>query len=217
MIPLRYNVRSLAVRKATTIATAVGIGLVVFVLASSLMLAAGIRRTLGTSGKPDNAIVLRVGSDAELGSVIEEPSVPLIFAAPGVARDNGGHPLGAAEIVVVAAMEKLGTNGVTNVTLRGVPDDGMRFRPEMRIVAGRPPRPNSDEAMVGSSIRGRFKGVDLGQTFELKKNRPATVVGVFADDGSSYESEIWVDREVLRQTYHREGIVSGVRVRLESP
>lgn len=217
MVPIRYNVRSLAVRKATTIATAVGIALVVFVLASSLMLSAGIRKTLGTSGRPDNAIVLRMGSDAELGSVIEEPSVPLIFAAPGVARDGGGHPVGVAEIVVVAAMEKLGTNGVTNVTIRGVPEDGMSFRPELHVVAGRPPRPNSDEAMVGARIRGRFKGVDLGQTFELKKNRPATVVGIFEADGSSYESEIWVDREVLRQTYHREGIVSGVRVRLESP
>jgi putative ABC transport system permease protein len=217
MVPIRYNVRSLAVRKATTIATAVGIALVVFVLASSLMLSAGIRKTLGTSGKANNAIVLRMGSDAELGSVIEEPSVPLIFAAPGVARDGRGQPVGAAEIVVVAAMEKLGTNGVTNVTIRGVAEDGIQFRPDMHIVAGRPPKPNSDEAIVGSRIRGRFKGVDLGGTFELKRNRPANVVGIFEDDGSSYESEIWVDREVLRQTYHREGIVSGVRVRLESP
>jgi putative ABC transport system permease protein len=217
MVPIRYNVRSLAVRKATTVATAIGIALVVFVLASSLMLSAGIRKTLGTSGKADNAIVLRLGSDAELGSVIEETSVPLILAAPGVARDARGQPLGVSEIVVVAAMEKLGTNGVTNVTLRGVPDDGISFRPELRIVSGRPPRPNSDEAIVGTRIRGRFKGVDLGGTFDLKKNRPATVVGIFEDGGSSYESEIWVDREVLRQTYHREGIVSGVRVRLESP
>jgi putative ABC transport system permease protein len=217
MIPLRYNIRSLAVRKATTTATAVGIGLVVFVLASSLMLSAGIKKTLGASGKADNAIVLRMGSDAELGSVIEESSVPLILAAPGVARDERGQPLGVAEIVVVAAMDKLGTNGVTNVAIRGLPDGAMRFRPDVRIVAGRPPRPGSDEAIVGARIRGRIKGIDLDQTFDLKKNRPASVVGVFEADGSSYESEVWVDREALRQAYHREGVVSSVRVRLESP
>jgi putative ABC transport system permease protein len=217
MIPIRYNIRSLTVRKTTTIATAGGIALVVFVLASALMLAAGIKKTLGSAGKPDNAIVLRVGSDAELGSVVEESSIPLILAAPGVRLDEHGHPLGASEIVVVGAMEKLGADGVTNVTLRGVGEDVMAFRPEAHLVAGRPPRPGSDEAIVGARIRGRIRGVDLGQTFDIKKNRPVTVVGVFEAGGSAYESEVWVDREVLRQAYHREGIVSSVRVRLESP
>jgi putative ABC transport system permease protein len=210
MIPIRYNVRSLAVRKTTTIATAAGIALVVFVLASSLMLSAGIKKTLGSSGRPENAIVLRMGSDAELGSVVEESSVPVILAAPGVKT-------GAAEVVVVGAMEKLGANGVTNVSIRGVPDDVMSFRPEVHIVAGRPPRPGADEAIVGSRIRGRIKGLDLNETFELKKNRPATVVGIFESEGSAYESEVWVDRELLRQAYNRQGIVSSVRVRLESP
>ena len=217
MIPIRYNLRSLSVRKATTLATAGGIALVVFVLASSLMLSAGIKKTLGSSGRPDDAIVLRMGSDAELGSVVEESSVPLILAAPGVKADERGQPLGVAEVVVVAAMPKLGADGVTNVTLRGVPDDVMRFRPEVHIVAGRPPRPGTDEAIVGERIRGRIAGLDLGQSFDIKKNRPVKVVGVFAADGSSYESEVWVDRELLRQAYGREGIVSSVRVRLSSP
>jgi putative ABC transport system permease protein len=205
------------VRKATTLATALGIALVVFVLASSLMLSAGIRKTLGSSGRADNAIVLRMGSDAELGSVVEESSVPLILAAPGVKSDETGKPLGTSEIVVVAAMPKLGADGVTNVTIRGVPDTGARFRPEVQIVAGRPPKPGADEVTIGSRIRGRIEGLDLGQTFELKKNRPVTVVGVFEAGGSSYESEVWADSELVRQAYHREGIYSSVRVQLESP
>jgi putative ABC transport system permease protein len=217
MIPIRYNLRSLAVRKATTIATAFGIALVVFVLASSLMLSAGIRKTLAASGKADNAIVLRMGSDAELGSVVEESAVPLILAAPGVKLDDQGRPLGTAEIVVVAAMHKLGADGVTNVTIRGVADDAMHFRPEAHIIAGRPAKPGADEVILGSGIRGRIEGLDLDQTFELKKNRPVTVVGIFDAGGSSYESEVWADRELVRQAFHREGIYSSVRVRLESP
>jgi putative ABC transport system permease protein len=216
MIPLQYNVRSLTVRKATTVASASGIALVVFVLASTLMLNAGIKKTMATSGKPDNAVVLRMGSDAELGSVIEESSVPLILAAPGVKTDERGQPIGVAEIVVVGAMEKLGANGVTNVTIRGVGDDVMRFRPEVHIVAGRAPRAGTDEAMVGARIRGRIRGVDLDQSFDIKKNRPVKVVGVFEADGTAYESEVWVDRDLVRQAYGRQGIVSGVRVRLDS-
>jgi putative ABC transport system permease protein len=114
-------------------------------------------------------------------------------------------------------MEKVGASGVTNVSIRGVTDNVKAFRPEVRMVAGREARPGSDEAIIGARIRGRIKGLDLGETFELKKNRPVTVVGVFEADGSSYESEVWVDRELLRQAYNRQGIVSGVRVRLDSP
>jgi putative ABC transport system permease protein len=216
MIPLRYNLRSLAVRKATTIATAAGIGLVVFVVASSMMLTAGIHKTLGSSGHADQAIVMRMGSEAELGSVIEQSSVPLILAAPGVKAGEHG-PLGAAEIVVVAAMEKVGAEGMTNLTIRGVGDDVMTFRPDVHLVAGRAPRPGTDEAIVGSRIRGRIKDVDLDQSFDIKKNRPVKVVGIFEAGGSAYESEVWVDRELLRQAYGRQGVVSSVRVRLESP
>src|SRR5258708_39078533 len=133
-----------------------------------MMLSAGITKTLGTSGKPDNAIVLRMGSDAELGSVIEESSVPLIFAAPGVKTDEHGHPIGAAEVVVVGAMEKLGTEGVTNVEIRGVPEDIAHFRPEAHVIAGRPARAGADEALVGARIRGRFRGHDIEPTFVLK-------------------------------------------------
>ena len=217
MIPVKYNVRSLAVRKATTVATATGIALVVFVLASALMLSAGIKKTLGSSGKPENAIVLRMGSESEIGSVVDESSVPLVLAAPGVKNDERGQPLGAAEVVVVAAMEKVGADGVTNLTIRGVQDNVMAFRPEVHIVEGRPPRPGTDEAIVGARIRGRIKGIELGQSFDIKKNRPVSVVGVFESGGSAYESEVWVDRELLRQAYGRQGIVSTVRVRLESP
>jgi putative ABC transport system permease protein len=217
MIPIRYNVRSLAVRKATTIATAFGIALVVFVLASALMLSAGIRKTLTISGQPDVAIVLRNGSDAELGSVLDVASVNTIVGAPGVKRDSTGTPIGAGEIIVVGAMEKIGANGLTNVQIRGVTANVLKFRPHAHVVAGRQPKPGSDEVMIGARLRGRFKGTDLGQSFDLRKNRPVTVVGVFEDDGSSYESEVWADIDTLRAGYGREGMVSSVRVQLDSP
>ncbi|MEY4549272.1 MAG: hypothetical protein RL685_5467, partial [Pseudomonadota bacterium] len=57
MIPISYNVRSLLVRRTTTIATALGIGLVVFVLSSALMLGEGIRNTLVADGSSARAKV----------------------------------------------------------------------------------------------------------------------------------------------------------------
>jgi putative ABC transport system permease protein len=216
VIPVQYNVRSLAVRKATTFATALGIALVVFVLSGAMMLSAGVRRTLAVGGHDDTAIVLRKGSDSELGSVIDAAEVNRILAAPGVRRDSTDHPVGAGEVVVIGVMEKLGTGGVANVQIRGVTENVKELRPEVHIVEGRLARPGSDEVVVGARIRGRFRGTQLGQSFELRKNRPVQVVGVFEADGSSYESEVWVDLDTLRAAYARVGGVSSVRVRLTS-
>jgi putative ABC transport system permease protein len=215
MIPVRYNLRSLAVRKTTTFATGFGIALVVFVLASALMLSAGIKKTMATSGRADTAIVLRQGSDNELSSSIDEPNVNLVLATPGVKKEEG-VPGGVGEVIVVAATPKLGAIGVSNVQFRGVTDDVMKFRPEVKIIDGRAPHAGSDEVIIGTRLRGRFLGLDLGQSFDIKKNRPVTVVGVFESGGSSYESEVWVDRELLRAAYGRQGIVSSVRVHLEA-
>jgi len=216
MVPLSYSVRNLRVRTTTTVATATGIGLVVFVFASVLMLSNGIKRTLGRSGADDVAVVVRDGADAELSSDMDLPSAGLVMNAPGVRRRPDGRPDAVAETVVVIILDKIGTDGVSNVGVRGVNDDVFAFRPNVRVIAGRAARAGTDECMVGASIRGRFRGLDLGQSFEVKKNRRLTVVGVISDGGSSYESEVWADRDVLRSVFGRSNSVSSVRVRLNS-
>jgi putative ABC transport system permease protein len=216
VIPLSYNFRSLFVRKATTLATALGIALVVFVLASSQMLARGIRKTMGSSGSRDKAIVLRKGADAELSSQPEKRFVSQVLAAPGVKRDESGAPLGAGELLVVIAVPKVDNpSTVSNVELRGVADNVMKMRPEVRIVAGRPAKPGTDEVIIGKRIRGAYVGLDLGQRFEIKKNRPAEVVGVFEAGGSAFESEVWADIDTTRASFGRESVVSSITVVLE--
>jgi putative ABC transport system permease protein len=218
-IPLSYNIRSLTARKTTSIATGLGIALVVFVVASSQMLSNGIRQTMSLSGSPTNAMVLRKGSDNELSSSIEVSTVSLIMAAPGVKKNASGSPMGSGEVAVVIAMDKLGTGTdgqVSNVQVRGVPAEVMATRTNVKVIEGRPAQPGTDECVIGKSIWKRFKGLDLNQTFDLKKNRPIKVVGVFEAQGSSFESEIWVDVETLRTSFGREGLVSSVTVVLES-
>lgn len=217
MIPIKYNVRNLVVRKTTSIAAGLGLGLVVFVLASALMLAESVERTLGRSASEDVAVVLRKGSDTELPSAISDTQVGLVLANPGVAKGEDGTPISSAELVTVILLDKLGTDGVSNVQVRGVPDNVMKLRKDVKIVSGRLARPGTDEVIVGKAIANRFKGLELNQSFELRKNRPVTVVGVFEDKGSSFESEVWADVKTLAAAFGREGFVSSVRVRLESP
>jgi putative ABC transport system permease protein len=215
MVPIKYNVRNLVVRRGTTIAAGLGLALVVFVFSASLMMSKGIEKTFGRTASPDVAIVLRKGSDAEMSSGIEDKQLNLLLAQAAQVGASK-KPIGVGEVLVVILLDKVGGDGIANVTVRGVPEDALAFRPTAKIIEGRAPNPGSDEVMVGSAIAGRFKGLEIGQSFELKKNRPVKVVGVFSDEGSSFESEVWVDVHVARQAFGREGYVSSVRVRLDS-
>ncbi len=217
MIPLSYNVRSLVVRRATTAAAVFGIALVVFVLASSLMLAAGVQDTLSRGGGRDAAIVLRKGVDNELSSTVDQNKTGLILSAPGVRKAADGRPLGTGEVSMIIMLEPVATpGGASNVQVRGVEADVTRFRPEVKIVEGTTFKTGADEAIVGRAIAGRFVNLKVGGTIEPKKNRPLKIVGIFESAGSSYESEVWADVDTIKAAFGRSGMVSSVRVKLDS-
>jgi len=218
MIPLSYNLRSLTVRLTSTIATVVGVALVVFVLASTLMLSAGIQDTISRNGGRGGAVVIRKGSDNELSSIIDQNKVGTILASPGVKKDSSGQPLGTGEVAMIVMMAPASDpSGLSNVQMRGIDANVERIRPNFEIVDGRMLSPGSDEAIVGRAIAGRFEHLTVGDTIEPKKNRPLKVVGVFTDGGSNMESEIWGDIDTVRSAFGREGLVSSVRVQLEDP
>jgi len=218
MVPFRYNVRSLFVRKLTTIATALGIAMVVFVYGASLMLEKGIQKAITTGGRNDNVIILRKGSDSELSSAIGQQYVNLFLSHPQVSQAQGV----VGEIVIVATCERSdGTGGISNLLIRGMPANGIPFRPEFQIVSGRAPRPGTNEVVIGRAVSGRFldptgsgKRIEPGNSFDIKRNRPLDVVGVFSAGGSSYESEVWGDLDTIRRNSGREGVVSSARLRI---
>src|SRR5262249_15949844 len=111
-----------------------------------------------------------------------------------------------------------GTNGFSNVFVRGVEDGSFAFRPGAHIIEGRAARPGTDEAVIGKRLVGRFRGLRIGETFELRKNRPVTVVGTFEDGGGGPGAEGGggVGRGGGGGGFGREGAVASVRARLAS-
>jgi putative ABC transport system permease protein len=61
-VPYHYILRNLWVRKLTTLLTAGGMALVVFVFAAVLMLSEGLKATLVDTGSRDNVVIIRRGS-----------------------------------------------------------------------------------------------------------------------------------------------------------
>lgn len=199
-------------------ATAGGLALVVFIFSTVLMLSEGIKQAMGSSGRVDTAILLRKGSDAELSSGIELEQMAIIAASAEIAKTPDGATLALGEMAVVLAQPIASKpDQFSNLGVRGVPANVFQFRPEVKIIAGRAAKPGTDEAIIGEKIRRRFVGMDIGQSFELRKNRPVQVVGVFSARGSTYESEVWADIDAVRSAFGRQGLVSSVRVRLQSP
>ncbi len=216
MVPLRYNVSSLMVRKVTTFATAAGIALVVFVFAAAGMLNEGVNAALVQAARTDTVIVLRKGSDAELASSMTNDQLNLLRGNSAVATGApGGGVIG--EVVLILTPELANGSGISNLAVRGMPADGYKFRPEFQITSGRAPTPGTNEVVVGKGINGRFKGVSVGKSFDVRRNRPLVVVGEFSTDGSSYESEVWGDVDAISTAAGRKSAMSSARVRLTNP
>ena len=90
MLLFYYSYRNLLVRRLTTLLTAGGMGLVIFVFATVLMLADGFEHTLITSGSPENAVFIRRSAETEVQSIIERKDAAILESFPQVAVDKDG-------------------------------------------------------------------------------------------------------------------------------
>ncbi|OGT99614.1 MAG: multidrug ABC transporter permease [Geobacteraceae bacterium GWC2_48_7] len=201
-IPLSYSLRNLLTRRMTTVLTASGMALVVFVFAATLMLTDGLKKTLVATGSPDNVIVIRKGSQSEVQSGVERIQANILESQPEVATGSDGRQLLAKELVVLINLPKRGSNKPANVVIRGVSATSLALRPQVRLVEGRMPQPGSAEIMAGSSIARRFQGAGIGEHLRFGM-REWTVVGIFDAGTTGFNSEIWGDVDQLMQSFRR--------------
>jgi len=214
-LPLAYVARNLWVRRLTTVLTAGGMALVVFVFAAVLMLDAGLRATLVATGSDLNVLFIRKGAQTEVQSGVARDQAALIESLPQVARDAEGRPRVSKEVVVLNSLTKVDTGRRSNVPVRGVTPMGLQLRPHVKVVDGRLFRPGSSEIIVGAAVARQFAGVQVGQSLSFAQ-RQWTVVGVFDAGRTAFDSEIWGDAEQLAQAFRRFGGYSSVIARLAS-
>ena len=211
-IPFSYVARNLLARKLTTLLTASGMALVVFVFATVLMLTEGLQSTLVQTGADDNAVVIRRSAQTEIQSGIEREQAAVIESHPLVALDETGARRVSKEIVVLISLPKRASNKPSNVTIRGVGQQGLALRPHLKLISGRPFRFGSNEIIAGRAIAKNFKGGGLDETVRFG-NRNWRVVGIFDANGSGFDSELWGDADQFMQSFRRPAY-SSVIVRL---
>ncbi|MEJ2076921.1 MAG: ABC transporter permease [Acidobacteriota bacterium] len=212
-IPVRYNVRSLLVRRTGTLMTALGIGLTVGIVVVMLAMVRGLDMTFIETGDPQNLVVIRKGSANEVNSYFSRALFETVRFLPGVARSSTDEPEAAGEILVVVN-HKRKDGSDSNVIVRGTSEMGFRLRPDVRIVEGRNFRAGLRELIVSRALEHRFADLGVGQSVEID-NVDWRIVGTFVTSGGAYDSEIWTGYQDVAQVWRRP-IYSAILLRAES-
>jgi putative ABC transport system permease protein len=215
-IPLSYNLRNLAVRKTTTIMTALGIAITVAVLLAILALVVGLQTAFEASGHPLNVLVMRKGSNSELASNFTRGGFQVLKVKPGIARSKSGGPLASLEMVTVINMPSDTNPDGTNVTLRGLSPEGIEMRDQLKLAAGRWFDTAKREVVVGASIARRYPTAALGKYLRFGRGR-WQVVGVMDAGHTAAGSEIFGDVNQISADFDRPEVVSSALVRAVDP
>ncbi len=214
-VPLSYIWRNLVARKLTTLLTAGGMALVVFVFATVLMLEEGLRKTLVETGSPDNVVITRRSAGTEVQSVVDRDQAAIVENQPEVAYSTNGLRLASKETIVLISLPKRSSDKASNVLIRGVGQKGIELRPQVEIVEGRMFRPGSTEIIAGKSVAERYQGAGVGETLRFGQ-REWTVVGIMDAGRTGFDSEIWGDVDQLMQAFRRP-VYSSVILKLNDP
>ncbi|MGA6972050.1 MAG: FtsX-like permease family protein [Candidatus Binatus sp.] len=203
MIPIRYNLRSLMVRRATSAMTASVVALVVMLLFILSGFVAGLRATVMANALTDNWIVLSRGTTDEGSSFISRDQYEIIKSRPQIAATADGQALVSPEVITGFNPDPAAsvTSGVMFTLLRGVYPIGYQVHSGMRLESGRWPSKGAAEMVVGSKLATRYPNLAVGSDFKFGR-RTYKIVGVFSDRDSARESEMLTDLDILTQDIH---------------
>jgi ABC-type antimicrobial peptide transport system permease subunit len=189
--------------------------LVVGVFVAMMALSNGFRAALVSTGSDENVLVLRKGAVAEMNSGIGRQDASIITGMPFVALDDEGRPLVSPETFVVVPLYRSEGRGLANVVVRGVSARSLDVRRGIEITEGRMFRSGAREVVVGRTFVRRFPNSDVGDRITFA-GQEWTVVGHFAADGSSFESEIWGENEQFMPVFRGE-VFQVVTFRMADP
>ncbi|MGO9607394.1 MAG: ABC transporter permease [Candidatus Binataceae bacterium] len=211
-IPLKYNIRSLLVRRVSTAMTGGGIALVVAVFVIVMAMVAGLGSAISDTGSPDNVVVVRKGSTTETSSAVNLDQFDALKFLPQIKRDSAGNPLASPELPVQVLMERPGGTR-DNVVVRGVLPVALLVHQNVHIIEGRMFKPALNEIIVGKAITGRYANTKVGSTMRFGRGN-WKVVGIFDAGGSSFESEVWADIHNVQDDTQRGAYYACARLKM---
>jgi putative ABC transport system permease protein len=195
MIPVRYNLRSLLERRATSLMTVLSLGLVAMIFVILFGFIGGLKGTMLNAAGEHNWVLLSRGAPDETASFIAHDMIEIVRVRPEIASSESGQPLLSPEVFAGVNISR-DKHVRQFVLMRGVTPIALRVHRKMRLVAGRWPVRGNGEWAIGQKVQARQPYLTLGTQVHFGR-RNWTIVGVFSDDDSARESEIWTDYDDL--------------------
>jgi hypothetical protein len=244
-VPLQYNLRNLVVRWPVTLLTALVFTIVAGLLTAMMAFVNGMYKLTEGSAQPGNVIVLSDGANDELFSNLGfRDTSDLERDPPNILRDAKGQPLASWELYLVVNQPMPEGSPVPARTgrrrrfiqLRGLDDPqrsgqvhGLDLHPGgawfsdagVQAIEEGGQSVQAVQAVLGEGI-ARELGADVskpslepGDVFDLGPRR-WVVTGVLKSGGTTFDSEVWVKRQVAGPMFGKESSYTALVLRTEN-
>jgi ABC-type antimicrobial peptide transport system permease subunit len=225
-MPFRYAVRNLFLRWRTTILTTLAFATVVGLQTVMLAFVKSMYLIVAGSGRPCNVIVLSDGATDEIYSSLDYSRLVNVELHSAVLRNRDGIPLASREIYVIisqpmaAAPDQparcfIAFRGLDDAQLAAAvhelslhPGGAWFSRAGVQAVSTLIAEPSAIQAVIGQGLArelGKYRGsrpLSTGDVFEAGLRR-WVVVGVLQSAGTTFDMEVWADRQQVGQTFNR--------------
>jgi len=215
------SIKSFPKRVITSIITILSIACVSAVILSVLAMTDGMMKTLERTGLNNTILVMRAGAISELQSVMFPTEVNLLKNNQQVLRDDNQQAIVSAEMFVNAEYKKnsIHINSLNeeaqSLALRGISQNTFYFRPNFQIIEGDTFGTGLRELIIGQAIARRMPELVVGSSMILG-GVSWKISGIFSDNNSVFESEIWADIGVVQSDYQRGNTIQSVRLAINS-
>jgi len=219
------NFKSFPYRLITSAISIFSIACVAAVMLGVLALSSGMVKTMERTGLDNTLLVMRSGAVSELQSVMFPMEVKLLSNNAQVLQDKNGRAIVSAEMFVNAEYKKVqkGNSSATEIetvegeslSLRGISQNTYLFRPHFKLVSGEKFATGLRQLIVGQAIARRMPELVVGKTIMLGGSQ-WLISGIFSDNNSVFESELWADIGTVQSDYRRGSSVQSVRLALKN-
>ena len=170
---------------------------------------------------------MRAGAVSELQSVMFPMEVKLLANHAQVIKkyneNNSSQALYSAEMFVNAELTRTGSSytksntgqTVEKLALRGISTNTYHFRPNFQMVTGEKFRTGVRQVIIGQAIARRMPELVVGTKITLG-GTSWMISGIFSDNNSVFESELWADIGMLQSDYQRGNTVQSIRLALKA-